>query len=719
MVAFLKKPNESVGFTEVVDFLKVASIDSKEYIITEASVRSKLKLADATGIHNLSDAEIYDRLATLGYVTEGDIIPILPAMLAGAAVDQGIDGLVPSLVTRVASLEKELKETKQTLGNAMVKLVKKVKSLEIALKRKSKKVIVSESESEEPEDQRRIIQDIDDDPLVYLVRESMKEKPTYFGVSKDKSIDKGKRYRRRARSVAKNINIGLDAEEEINTGIKDVNTGSIEDVNTGSSKVDTGRTSISTSSIVHSLKNGQREGKAQMVEEDIQATHKTKEQIRQVEAGLEEAIRLQAQMDEEVAKQIHLDKMLAKRVQEEQKLSEKQLKMKAEVQKAAQFYTEEDWDTIRAKLEANTEMRQYIAITDHILWDIITNGNQTTTDPASPSVSAPKTSLAANARRNNEKALNILLSAIPDRHHSQDAVIAKYQENRANGRQEKKIVAIEDSNSKALVATDNNEDIDWTKEFDAEPVTFAMMALTGVDEDDWSMEIDSEPMHFDQDGFGDFDWSNTADDVPVSLALMATNSEVPYCSKCSKSYKLLLENYQKERDNFQKARTEILGYQMSLESLEVILKTHEKNEYAWGDKSRVPQAVLSRSTDGPYYPRMDNRRPRISSYSPSSMSSNPRTTYRPQRPKKIVKSIWVKKGSTVGSQAVLPQTIGNPEEDLKDYAIIDSIVDKICCKAQMLEVVYAQKNGHVNLKNINKLVQGNLVRGFTFQDIQD
>ncbi|GKA94695.1 hypothetical protein Tco_0816733 [Tanacetum coccineum] len=29
---------------------------------------------------------------------------------------------------------------------------------------------------------------------------------------------------------------------------------------------------------------------------------------------------------------------------------------------------------------------------------------------------APKTSLAANARRNNEKALNILLSAIPNRH---------------------------------------------------------------------------------------------------------------------------------------------------------------------------------------------------------------------------------------------------------------------------------------------------------------
>ncbi|GJT30682.1 hypothetical protein Tco_0465632 [Tanacetum coccineum] len=68
---------------------------------------------------------------------------------------------------------------------------------------------------------------------------------------------------------------------------------------------------------------------------------------------------------------------------------------------------------------------------------------------------------------------------------------------------------------------------------------------------------------------------------------------------------------------------------------------------------------------------MDNIRPRTSSFSPSSRSSTTRTPYRPQRPKKIMKSIWVKKGSTVGSQAVLPQK-GNPEEDLKDYAIIDS-----------------------------------------------
>ncbi|GJX99244.1 ribonuclease H-like domain-containing protein, partial [Tanacetum coccineum] len=42
-------------------------------------------------------------------------------------------------------------------------------------------------------------------------------------------------------------------------------------------------------------------------------------------------------------------------------------------------------------------------------------------------------------------------------HFARECRFAKYQENKANGRNEKRIVAIEDSNSKALVATDNNE----------------------------------------------------------------------------------------------------------------------------------------------------------------------------------------------------------------------------------------------------------------------
>ncbi|GKD98813.1 hypothetical protein Tco_1382710, partial [Tanacetum coccineum] len=80
---------------------------------------------------------------------------------------------------------------------------------------------------------------------------------------------------------------------EINTGREEINTG-IKEVSTSITKVDSGTAS----------KRGQREGKAPMVKEDIQATHKTKEKMRQEEVRLEEAIKLQAQFDEEVAKQI-------------------------------------------------------------------------------------------------------------------------------------------------------------------------------------------------------------------------------------------------------------------------------------------------------------------------------------------------------------------------------------------------------------------------------
>ncbi|GJZ88060.1 putative ribonuclease H-like domain-containing protein, partial [Tanacetum coccineum] len=289
----------------LIDVLKihtdsnVADLLNKGFDVT----RSKLQLEDATGIHNLSNAKIYAGLATLGYVTEG------------AAMDQGEGSTQPAEphhtpVDPISSTSQPPHLSSPPLSHHPSSPphsphqspphsphqsppfsphqsppfspphFSPPMSYEAPLssQKKSKKVIVSASESEEPEDQGRIIQDIDDDPLVSLVKESMKKKSTDFvtptkasGRLKKKKL--GKRYRRRARSVAKNINIGLDAKEEINTGIKDVNTWLV--------------------------------------------THKTKEQMRQEEARLEEAIKLQSQLDEEVAKQIHLDKMVAKRMAED------------------------------------------------------------------------------------------------------------------------------------------------------------------------------------------------------------------------------------------------------------------------------------------------------------------------------------------------------------------------------------------------------------------
>ncbi|GKC28525.1 hypothetical protein Tco_1035819, partial [Tanacetum coccineum] len=272
-----------------------ASIDNKSYTIIEASVRSKLQFADATGISNLPDAEIYVGLTTLGFLQmvleittsntgkylpkiltkkifanirrgyAGDYVPLLPVMMAGAAQVQGLDSgnihesplmsheipsqegytsrsvednvklqelmvLVPKLESKIGSLEKELKDTKQTFRKAILTLVDRVKTLEVALKRKTKKVVLSDSKNEETEAQGRKIKELDDDPLVSLVKgfvtpskttvsasneEQIKDiSPTTLEAAKTlskvasqkpKSVDKGRRYKRRKESKGKDI----------------------------------------------------------------------------------------------------------------------------------------------------------------------------------------------------------------------------------------------------------------------------------------------------------------------------------------------------------------------------------------------------------------------------------------------------------------------------------------------------------------------------------
>ncbi|GJU65793.1 hypothetical protein Tco_1247628 [Tanacetum coccineum] len=248
----------------------VASIDSKE-LLYEAllEVNFKWQMLQDTLIYLM--LEIYAGLANWGY--EGSLwsrkaqhnqlnpithlsyeAPLPEGNTLGSVEDsmqlKELMVLIPILMTRVTSLETKLKETKQTLRNVVLKL------------------------GEEPEDQGRRIQDIDDNPLVSLVIESMKEKSTDFvtptkasGEVQEEEIiptileaAKNLSSWRRARSIAKKIDTGFDAEEEINTGREEINTG---------------------------------------IEEVSLATYKTKEQVRQKEAGLEEAIKLQAHLDDE------------------------------------------------------------------------------------------------------------------------------------------------------------------------------------------------------------------------------------------------------------------------------------------------------------------------------------------------------------------------------------------------------------------------------------
>ncbi|GKD69390.1 hypothetical protein Tco_1323480 [Tanacetum coccineum] len=149
MVAYLKKPSGSEGFQEIVDFLNgshiryaltknptiyvslikkfwqtatvrtvdnkeqeiTATVDGKEFIITEASVRRHLQLADVDGISVLPTTKIFDQLSLMGQalnqVTElpqtSEPIPNVP----DEAVYEEWDDIVERATTTAASLDAE------------------------------------------------------------------------------------------------------------------------------------------------------------------------------------------------------------------------------------------------------------------------------------------------------------------------------------------------------------------------------------------------------------------------------------------------------------------------------------------------------------------------------------------------------------------------------------------------------------------------------------
>ncbi|GJW64301.1 putative ribonuclease H-like domain-containing protein [Tanacetum coccineum] len=294
-----------------------ATIDTIAYTITEASIRTKLQLADASGITMLPNNEIFEGMRHMGSKSGGwdqfgsNIATSLICLSTGRFVTPS---KTPSKTIN-ASGEEQVEDISPTTLEAATILTK---------------------------------------------------------VKKIKSFDKGKRYKRR-KSSKEYAGTGL-VFEEVKSAFEEVNTGGIkvsagiEEINTGSLDVNTGIDAVTTDSIrvsVPSPDRGRREGKAPMTEEEeTQASRKTKEQILQEEAGLAEAIRLdaleKALEKEEVAKQVHLDSLLAQRMVEEQELIEEQKKRKAQVQFEAQSYTKEDWDTIRAKLEANAELKDSV-----------------------------------------------------------------------------------------------------------------------------------------------------------------------------------------------------------------------------------------------------------------------------------------------------------------------------------------------------------------------
>ncbi|GJY97916.1 hypothetical protein Tco_0514826, partial [Tanacetum coccineum] len=154
------------------------------------------------------------------------------------------EATISQLMTRINDLEKHLKETKQTFGKAILTLVERVKTFGGCFEEKDQEERVTPSKTVNASGEEQV-EDIS--PTTLEVAAILTK------VKKIKSVDKGKRYKRR-KSSKEFASTSLDfeevksASEKVNTGGIKVNSG-IEEINAGSLDVNTGIDPVTTDSI--------------------------------------------------------------------------------------------------------------------------------------------------------------------------------------------------------------------------------------------------------------------------------------------------------------------------------------------------------------------------------------------------------------------------------------------------------------------------------------
>ncbi|GJR07980.1 putative ribonuclease H-like domain-containing protein, partial [Tanacetum coccineum] len=267
--------------------------------------------------------------------------------------------IVPRLQSRVESLEKELSETKQTLGTAILQLTEKVKKLENKLRKKRKS---KEAKDAEGQDQEVPFETDQGDTF------ATPEKSKGSGEAQEEQISpstleaaqiltnvasegfKGsqaplgsKIYKRKPKSTKTPTKI-LHFEEpdsaQVNTA--QVNTAELNPDSTPSAQVNTGEVNTAEVNTGETERVQRRKGKEPMTEEDLQAEVQASKKSKELQelADLEEAQRLQAKMDAETQRQIDLDALLARRLVEQE-------------EEAAQEALATEFDYIQARLNAD------------------------------------------------------------------------------------------------------------------------------------------------------------------------------------------------------------------------------------------------------------------------------------------------------------------------------------------------------------------------------
>nr|GEW48484.1 hypothetical protein [Tanacetum cinerariifolium] len=228
MVAFLKKPQGSEDFHQIVDFLTAshireielnAIVDGQVKTITEASIRRHLKLADADGLSSLPTTEIFEQLALMRISRGFSRVEtaLFPTMLVNEQVSQGEDEAITKemhdglgrATTTASSLaakqgsENEMTSTKVVYNKALITLTNRVKQLEKQLKHKGRRAVIDSSDDAEPSldakdspKQERMIEELDKDNPQTADDETLAE--TLLNIKRSVAKDKEK-----AKEIAK------------------------------------------------------------------------------------------------------------------------------------------------------------------------------------------------------------------------------------------------------------------------------------------------------------------------------------------------------------------------------------------------------------------------------------------------------------------------------------------------------------------------------------
>ncbi|GJS00193.1 hypothetical protein Tco_0316701 [Tanacetum coccineum] len=254
--------------------------------------------------------------------------------------------LVIKLSDKVLALETDLQQTKKVYSTTVTKLIMKVKRLEKIDKsskaRRRAKIVVSDDEkvSEDSSKHGRMIDDIDQDAGITLVTptktSNQEDHPEdQFGVlSAAKVLTDVARvhtYSRRIRTFSNVSGKVSIASRIISTTEETVSTvGALMPVSIAGRIISTSKETVSI----------------------VGASMPLKE--RQERSGYEAAIKLQEQLDQEESQRITRDAKIALRLQEEIDATGRQ--QMAKVHQAAKGFTEDEWENIKARVEANEEL---------------------------------------------------------------------------------------------------------------------------------------------------------------------------------------------------------------------------------------------------------------------------------------------------------------------------------------------------------------------------